>query len=117
MECRLQHASTWSCKIVLRFHYDSAGRQLSDLREVEFGPTLYNKKEVEKMLRRAQRAILRPGVPPHKFLDDSDEGVPGYDALTFSANCVCVRVAGPNVPDLYFYDLPGKSPPGSLICM
>lgn len=107
MECRLQNAGSWSCKIVLRFQYDAGGRPLADVREIEFGETLYNKGDVERMLRRAQRAILRPGVPPEKFLDDSDLDIEGYEPLTFSPNCVCIRVAGPNVPDLYFYDLPG----------
>jgi hypothetical protein len=77
------------------------------MREVPFGPTLYNKREVEQVLRRAQRAILRPTLDASVFLDDSDLNVPGHPALTFSANCVCIRVAGPEVPDLYFYDLPG----------
>ncbi|KIO31593.1 hypothetical protein M407DRAFT_67741 [Tulasnella calospora MUT 4182] len=107
MECRLQYADTWSCKIFLRFHVDSTGTPLPHMREIPFGPTLFNTEDVERMLRRAQRAILRPDLDPSSFLDDSDLHVFGIP-LTFSGNCVCVRVEGPNVPDLYFYDLPGK---------
>jgi hypothetical protein len=108
MECRLQNAPAWSCTIVLRFLEDSSGRPLDQMREVPFGPTLYDKAEVEKVLRRAQRAILRPTlIHPSVFLNDSDLTTSGHPALTFSANCVCLRVAGPEVPDLYFYDLPG----------
>ncbi|KAG9012240.1 hypothetical protein FRB90_006763 [Tulasnella sp. 427] len=106
MECRLQYGETWSCKIFLRFHVDSTGTPLPHMREIPFGPTLFNTEDVERMLRRAQRAILRPDLDPSSFLDDSDLHVFGIP-LTFSGNCVCVRVEGPNVPDLYFYDLPG----------
>jgi hypothetical protein len=107
MECRLQHAETWSCTIVLRFLVDSTGKPLDEMREIPFGPTLFSKKEVEQVLRRAQRAILRPTLDATVFLDDSDLNVAGHPPLTFSSNCVCMRVAGPEVPDLYFYDLPG----------
>lgn len=106
MECRLQYAETWSCKIFLRFHVDATGAPLVHMREIPFGPTLFNTEDVERMLRRAQRAILRPNLDPSAFLDDSDLHVFGIP-LTFSGNCVCVRVEGPKVPDLYFYDLPG----------
>ncbi|KIO31586.1 hypothetical protein M407DRAFT_19334 [Tulasnella calospora MUT 4182] len=82
------------------------GRALATIRDVPFGPTLYNAEDVEKLLRRAQRAILRPELDPTTFLDDSDLHVFGVP-LTFSGNCVCIHVEGPNIPDLYFYDLPG----------
>lgn len=111
MECRLQFASTWSCDIVLRFHTDKDGQLLRELREFTFGPTLYDRNSVEQMLRRAQRAILRPTIDPPKFLDDSDLKIEFPPPLSFSSNCVCIRVAGPNLADLYFYDLPGLSAP------
>ncbi|KAG8948034.1 hypothetical protein FRC04_010076 [Tulasnella sp. 424] len=106
MECRLQYGQVWSCKVSLRFHVDRTGRPLAHVRDVPFGPTLYNAEDVEKILRRAQRAILRPELDPTLFIDDSDLHVFGVP-LTFSGNCVCINVEGPNVPDLYFYDLPG----------
>ncbi|KAG9043513.1 hypothetical protein FS837_009473, partial [Tulasnella sp. UAMH 9824] len=106
MECRLQYGQVWSCQISLRFHVDRTGRPLATIRDVPFGPTLCNAEDVEKILRRAQRAILRPELDPTLFLDDSDLQVFGVP-LTFSGNCVCIQVAGPNIPDLYFYDLPG----------
>ncbi|KAG8898578.1 hypothetical protein FRB99_007344 [Tulasnella sp. 403] len=107
MECKLQQGPLWSCSIMLRFHVDSAGRPLMDIREVVFGDTLYDKREVVRMIRRAQRAILRPTLDASVFLDDSDLDVAGHPAQSFSANCVCMHVTGPQVPDLYFYDLPG----------
>ncbi|KAG8902228.1 hypothetical protein FRC01_009630, partial [Tulasnella sp. 417] len=88
------------------FHVDRTGQPLTVIRNIPFGPTLYNAEDVEKMLRRAQRAILRPDLDPSIFVDDSDLHVFGVP-LTFSRNCVCIQVSGPNVPDLYFYDLPG----------
>lgn len=79
-----------------------------------FGPTLQDKDEVEQMLRRAQRAILRSTLNHNVFLDDSDKMITGHPAQTFSRNCICIRVAGPHVPDLYFYDLPGQCHPQIL---
>ncbi|KIO22294.1 hypothetical protein M407DRAFT_216700 [Tulasnella calospora MUT 4182] len=104
MECRLQQASTWSCQVVLRFQYDATGQALAEMKEVSFGPIIFDKDEVADRLERAQRAILSPSVNPDLILNDIHTS---SGELTFSANCVCVRIAGPNVPDLYFYDLPG----------
>jgi hypothetical protein len=110
MECRLQYAPTWSCTITLRFQTDKHGNLLGQKREFTFGPTLHDRAHVETMLRRAQRAILRPSIDPSAFLDDSDMMIAFPPPLSFSANCVCIQVAGPNVADLYFYDLPGEGP-------
>ncbi|KAG9043509.1 hypothetical protein FS837_009469 [Tulasnella sp. UAMH 9824] len=92
--------------ILKSLHNTGTGQPLTVIRNIPFGPTLDNAEDVEKMLRRAQRAILRPDLDPSIFIDDSDLHVFGVP-LTFSRNCVCVQVSGPNVPDLYFYDLPG----------
>ncbi|KIO22290.1 hypothetical protein M407DRAFT_216692, partial [Tulasnella calospora MUT 4182] len=105
MECRLQQAPTWSCQVVLRFQFDASGKLRTEMREVPFGSVILDKDEVTDRLERAQLAILNPSTRPESLLSGEDE--PTSDTLTFSANCVCVRVAGPNVPDLYFYDLPG----------
>ncbi|KAG9043508.1 hypothetical protein FS837_009468 [Tulasnella sp. UAMH 9824] len=88
------------------FSTEKTGHPLSVVRDIPFGATLHNADDVEKMLRRAQRAILRPDLDPTLFLDDSDLHVFGVP-MTFSRNCVCIQVSGPNVSDLYFYDLPG----------
>ena len=66
------------------------------------------------MLRRAQLAILNPGVPSDRFVDlNLDELHPGdlplgsaYQ-LQFSANVVCIDISSPDVADLSFIDLPG----------
>ncbi|KAG8994201.1 hypothetical protein FRB90_000509 [Tulasnella sp. 427] len=101
------YGNTWSCTVMLRFEYDSNGKRLSAPREVSFGPSISNKADVTERLRRAQRAILRPSLDATKFLDDSDLGMGGHKALSFSKNYVCIHVQGPEVPDLTFYDLPG----------
>ena len=125
MEVRLQSATKWSCKVSLRFQYDSRGDPLAEVHEHDFGPTLYNKKDVEKTLGRARRAILRPSIDPDVFINHSDLSdhllpasriskmnvFPLSEPMMFSANCVCIRVEGPKVPDLYFYDLPSKEFP------
>lgn len=106
MECRLQYAQNWSCQVVLRFQYDAHGKARTEMKEVPFGGIIYDKNEVTTRLERAQHAILNPNIAPESILKGDVQS--NSDTLTFSANCVCVRVAGPNVPDLYFYDLPGE---------
>ncbi|KAG8920245.1 hypothetical protein FRC02_001037 [Tulasnella sp. 418] len=106
MECRLEKAPTWSCKVTLRFRVDELNRPLNVHSDHPFGDTIYDKQEVEDRLRQAQRAILRPGTDINSFLTNADLNIPG-ESQSFSNNCVCIRVAGPDVPDLYFYDLPG----------
>ncbi|KAG8994195.1 hypothetical protein FRB94_010066 [Tulasnella sp. JGI-2019a] len=108
-ECRLQNSPSWSCKIVLRFHTDAFGKPLGSPRDIPFGSVILeqDKDIVEHMLRRAQLAVLHPTMETKAFLDKSEPDMAGHIAQTFSHNCVCIRVAGPDVPDLYFYDLPG----------
>lgn len=75
--------------------------------EVPFGDVLTNPDDVERRIRQAQRALLRPSLEPHTFLDDSDLNLRGGHILSFTDNCVCVHIRGPDVTDLHFYDLPG----------
>ncbi|KZS95232.1 hypothetical protein SISNIDRAFT_484101 [Sistotremastrum niveocremeum HHB9708] len=107
MECRLGRAPQWSCDIHLRLAFDTNGVPLKEVNEVTFGSTLFDPADVEKQLRRAQRAILRPDIDLQNFLNDDDLTIAGKKPLSFSHNCVCLRVTGPKIPDLFFYDLPG----------
>ncbi|KZT33346.1 hypothetical protein SISSUDRAFT_1066199 [Sistotremastrum suecicum HHB10207 ss-3] len=107
MECRLGRALQWSCDIHLRLAFDTDGVPLKEVNEVTFGSTLFDPADVEKQLRRAQRAILRPDIDLQNFLNDDDLTIAGKKPLSFSHNCVCLRVTGPKIPDLFFYDLPG----------
>jgi hypothetical protein len=64
-----------------------------------------DKSEVEERIRRAQLAILNPSKPMEDFLGtlpSSDE-----NELSFSTDVVSVRIAGRDVDDLSFVDLPG----------
>ena len=65
---------------------------------------------VEERIRRAQFAILNPKRDPLSFLNAPLDGIVNdLDALSFSSNCISVRISGKGVDDLSFVDLPGKS--------
>jgi hypothetical protein len=114
-ECRLSFSNTpWKCVVSIRFITDANGQPLGQARNELFGPTIYNKAEVEERIRRAQRAILNPSTPYRQFLGDDD---PDSDAreLTFSNNCVSLQISGKDVADLSFCDLPGKCDLGKYV--
>ena len=75
-------------------------------RMVSFGAPISDPSLVEDRLTRAQMAILSPSGGHERFLIG-----PKYNSSTFrfSKNYVSIEVEGPNVPDLSFYDLPGKN--------
>ncbi|TRM59249.1 P-loop containing nucleoside triphosphate hydrolase protein [Schizophyllum amplum] len=109
-ECLLSRSSSpWQCIVTLRFWTDSKGQALAVPRSVSFGTAILERHLVEERIRRAQRAILNPNIPVDHFLAD------GYDAdepatveqLTFSKNCIELKISGPDVADLSFCDLPG----------
>lgn len=117
MECRLSYAEgEWSCQIKIRWEYDESGKEhkrLEEVKEVHFGPLLTDKLQVEPMLRRAQAAVLNPHIPEEKFVEMAEEKVKaskvdGRKSLLFSRNIVCIELAGPDLADLSFVDLPGK---------
>lgn len=67
------------------------------------------KSEVEDRIRRAQRAILNPSRLAKYYLTvDHDEDYSDSE-LSFSRDCVSLQISGPDVADLSFCDLPGKS--------
>lgn len=62
MECRLTNSEEpWRCQILLRREMDETG-QRSPTKEENFGPLLRDKSELEEMIRRAQLAVLNPGL-------------------------------------------------------
>ncbi|TBU24235.1 P-loop containing nucleoside triphosphate hydrolase protein [Dichomitus squalens] len=113
MECRLAYVpSEWSCQIKIRWEYDEKDKRYEEVSEVDFGALLTDKAKVEPMLRRAQAAVLNPHVLKDDFVDMSDEKlrapkIAGRKPLLFSRNVVCVELAGPDLVDLSFVDLPG----------
>ncbi|KAJ6487722.1 P-loop containing nucleoside triphosphate hydrolase protein [Mycena sanguinolenta] len=111
MECRLASStSSWSCRISIRTEFDDVG-QPQEVYERPFGKPILDPKEVEIALRRAQLAVLSPGVSDEQILAMSPEelkkGIPGQELLRFSRNVICVDLEGPELTDLIFLDLPG----------
>jgi hypothetical protein len=115
MECRLTYDEhgIWQCQVLIRRETDANGNKIAT-REERFGPVLYDKDDLEEMLRRAQLAILNPSLPADEFVDfdtstlEPGERPPGSERqLAFSNNVVCVDLSGPDVVDLSFIDLPG----------
>lgn len=113
MELRLASStSPWSCQLSIRLEYDPDGKPKNEVHEVLFGDVFYDKEKVEPMLRRAQAAVLHPDVPVGQVLtapmEDIQKGhVGGAKSLKFSRNAVCLDLAGPELTDLSFIDLPG----------
>ncbi|KAM5536973.1 hypothetical protein V8D89_009302 [Ganoderma adspersum] len=115
MECRLANFSEpWSCQVHIRWEFGDDGQRLEEVGEVPFGPRLTDKTEIEAILRRAQAAILNPAMPLSHFLEADLETIKvcgaklfGTKPLPFSRNVICVDLAGPELIDLSFVDLPG----------
>ncbi|KAF9783799.1 P-loop containing nucleoside triphosphate hydrolase protein [Thelephora terrestris] len=107
-ECRLSYSDQlWSCRVVLRKIVDSQGQPLGVAENAPFGPVITEKGDVEERIRRAQRAILNPSISPVAFLSGPDGEPDGRSELSFSKNCVCLELSGPDLTDLSFCDLPG----------
>lgn len=70
--------------------------------EVPFRSRLSDLDEIRLAIADAQKHILSPSLLGIKGL-----GVPGQ-IQEFSEDCVCVFAKGPNMPDLFFYDIPGE---------
>jgi hypothetical protein len=96
----------WKCDVSLRFLTDANGQNLGQIKTVPFGETIFDKKKVEERIRRAQRAILNPKTTSAQFLQGEDKD-PADRQLTFSTNCVSLKISGNDVADLSFCDLPG----------
>lgn len=81
---------------------------------IPFGAIITDKSHVEERIRRAQRAILNPSISHETFLSGPD-GEPDERELSFSKNCVCLELSGPDLTDLSFCDLPGSYFPWYLV--
>ncbi|KAK1234389.1 hypothetical protein PQX77_002427 [Marasmius sp. AFHP31] len=125
MECRLSSSSgDWCCRIYIRTEYNAGGKSLDEVKEVPFGRSITDKSKVEDAIRKAQFAVLNPGVK-HEAILSSDVGnlpslVSGKSPLPFSRNVVCIDLEGPDLTDLSFVDLPGiiqNAPQESMITL
>ncbi|KAH8666830.1 P-loop containing nucleoside triphosphate hydrolase protein [Xylariales sp. PMI_506] len=122
----------WSCSVSLQQDYDyqPPNRKIkkSDVtrgnpfppwikshRVVKNFKTIYDRSEIEDVLRWAQVAILNHSTPSDLFIpgegayakDTSLEQAIHETEAQFSPNIVALEIKGPNLPDLSFYDLPG----------
>ncbi|KAE9398133.1 hypothetical protein BT96DRAFT_42598 [Gymnopus androsaceus JB14] len=111
MECRLLSSTgPWTCQISIREEFDRGGNRLREVFETPFGGTITDKSQVELALRRAQFAVLNPGIPQKDILNASPEKLKTMatqKSMPFSKNVVCVDLEGPELTDLSFIDLPG----------
>ena len=111
------NGATWLCSISIQQEYyfhtdgpDDPGRFRK--RDGQIDPmhfyTVTKKSELEAMLRKAQLAILNPRDDPQKFvsIDLASTSLPRQ--VPFSPNVISLEIQGPNLPELYFYDLPGS---------
>lgn len=99
----------WSCQVYIRWEFNGNGKRKDKVQELEFGPLIKNKGDVELALRRAQAAVLNPSVDQAKFLTKSARDLRQVtNELKFSRNAVCVQLSGPELTDLAFVDLPGS---------
>ena len=89
---------------------DKHGEAMGTPDIIPFGATITDKGRVEERIRRAQRAILNPSIGYERFLLGPDEDLEERE-LSFSKNCVCLELSGPDLTDLSFCDLPGTCPP------
>lgn len=106
MEIILNSANpqNWRCKVSLRMdHSDISGQKMGVF---EFGETVV-REEVALLLRRAQLAILNPGMPFESFSTmDAKDCAEHAHYIQFSRNTVVVEITGADV-DVTFIDLPG----------
>ena len=91
----------------LRKTFDENGDPLGAVADIPFGPVITDKEDVEERIRRAQRAILNPNTSHEHFLSGPDGEPAAGSELSFSKNCVCLELSGPDLTDLSFCDLPG----------
>lgn len=122
-------ADTWSCTVSLQeyYHFSNDARRVPTKANL-FPPwkeneeqglvithfkTVSDKTELEEVLRWAQIALLNPSQDYHAFIPGS--GTIAQNGLKmghkheadFSPNIVAIEIAGPRLPALSFYDLPG----------
>lgn len=106
-ECKLSHSEdAWKCLVKLHITTGPSG-QPCDVVTIPFGPPITDKADVEDRIRRAQRAILNPGINAQKFLHELEDQTAEQAELSFSKNCVSLEISGKDVADLSFVDLPG----------
>ncbi|CAE6440454.1 unnamed protein product [Rhizoctonia solani] len=104
IECQSQYADTpWTAEVFLKFERTDRGSGADVGGEVPFGGPLEDPNQVEDRIRRAQIAVLNPAVDPDVILGGEEP----TGGLSFTKNCVVVKLSGRELADLSFVDLPG----------
>lgn len=71
--------------------------------------TVYDKKDLESTICRAQLATLNPGQDPRTFAPSRKVAATGTATeVSFSPNIISLEIVAPGLPNLSFYDLPGS---------
>ncbi|KAI5117954.1 hypothetical protein M0805_004719 [Coniferiporia weirii] len=99
-----QAPGPWQCTVTLSRRRDLQGNLLGRPINEDFGSAMEHPNEVEERLKRAQLAILNPSQPPDVFLRGQSVE---KSELSFSDNCVSVKIQGPKESNLSLCDLPG----------
>jgi len=106
-ECRLSSSEGhWRALVSIRLIVDNYGRPLQRPTIQRFGDTITSKADVEERIKRAQLAILNPGIAAEDFLT-VDLPFSETNESRFSKNSIILDISGPGVDDLAFVDLPG----------
>ena len=115
-------AHPWKCEVYLHKVYFYEGSKFQNAgasRNRPLGPwteqhaedqhfaTVSTKEEVGQILHWAQLATLNPGYPPESYKPAPDRRPNESLQVKFSPNVVRVKISGPGLPNLAFYDLPG----------
>jgi len=111
MHCRLSKSSEpWKCTISLNFSSRTVKTKRSDKSNkavtVQFGDHIADPSLSEERIRRAQRALLSPGVDHSIFLGGPEEEFPPAE-LNFTSDYVQIEISDSNLTNLSFFDLPG----------
>jgi hypothetical protein len=113
IEVRLygQGGVAWNCNVSLR------RRSADNFQITDFANTR-DLNAVESILRRAQRAILNPGIDSEVFRSENAINQPATDERMFSDDTIIVEIVGMDM-DITFIDLPGliASVPTPLVMM
>ncbi|CAE6527265.1 unnamed protein product [Rhizoctonia solani] len=103
IECQSQYADLpWRAQVFIKLERsDGEGSIMGE--EIPFGDPLEDPDLVEERIRLAQLAVLNPHIDPELIL----AGEEPQGGLSFTKNCVVVKLSGNDLADLSFVDLPG----------
>jgi hypothetical protein len=111
------NGAAWLCRINIQqeyyFHTDGPkdpGRFCEREGQAVTTPfaTVDKRTELEPMLRKAQLAVLNPSEDPQNFVGIDLASASLLRQVPFSPNVISLEIQGPDLPELYFYDLPGS---------